>query len=87
MHTTTFRKVGGSVVMAVPPAILEILGIKAGDSGIVDIKDGQLVAKAVVQRKRRSKYNLSELLDNTDFTMTAEEREWLDSPAVGNEIL
>jgi antitoxin ChpS len=30
MHTTILRKVGGSVMLAVPPAILEILRLKAG---------------------------------------------------------
>ena len=30
MHTTNLRKVGGSVMLAVPPAILEQLQLKVG---------------------------------------------------------
>ena len=30
MHTTNLRKVGGSVMLAVPPALLDILHLRAG---------------------------------------------------------
>ena len=30
MHTTNLRKVGGSIMLAVPPAILDILHLHAG---------------------------------------------------------
>ena len=30
MHTTNLRKVGGSVMLAVPPALLDLLRIGAG---------------------------------------------------------
>lgn len=33
MHTTCLRKVGGSVMLAVPPAILEMLHLQAGARG------------------------------------------------------
>ncbi|WP_443080755.1 AbrB/MazE/SpoVT family DNA-binding domain-containing protein [Thiocapsa imhoffii] len=30
MHQTTLRKVGGSVMLAIPPAILDLLHLRAG---------------------------------------------------------
>ena len=30
MHTTNLRKVGGSVIPAVPPVVLDILDLRAG---------------------------------------------------------
>lgn len=32
MHTTNLRKVGGYIMLARPPAILDILNLHAGDS-------------------------------------------------------
>ncbi|EAM6792352.1 antitoxin [Salmonella enterica] len=86
MYSTTFRKVGGSVMMAIPPALLEALGIQPGDAGTLSVEGGNIIA-APVKRPRRSKYSLSELLDNTEYPLTASEREWIDAPAVGREIV
>ncbi|SEJ02047.1 antitoxin ChpS, partial [Nitrosomonas eutropha] len=30
MHTTNLRKVGGSIMLAVPPALLDVLHLSAG---------------------------------------------------------
>jgi antitoxin component of MazEF toxin-antitoxin module len=30
MHTTNLRKVGGSIMLAIPPAVLEILNLQSG---------------------------------------------------------
>lgn len=88
MHNSTFRKVGGSVMMAIPPALLEALNIQPGDLATVEIVEGKLVATPLTkQKRRRSKYSLSELLDNTEYPPEAEEREWIDAPAKGREIL
>ena len=88
MHNTTFRKVGGSIMMAIPPAVLEALNIQPGDTAMLDVRDGQLIAIPTVEAKRRrSKYALSELLDNTDYPLDDSEREWVDEAAKGREIL
>lgn len=83
MHTTTLRKVGGSVMMAVPPALLEQLHFTAGSVVGVELDGERLIVKPA-----RPRYTLQELLDQCDpgIAMTDEEREWLDAPAVGNEI-
>ncbi len=85
MHTTNLRKVGGSVMLAVPPAILELLHLKAGATVGVAVDDGRLV----IDPSPRLRYTMAELLAASDYSQaqTAEEREWLDSPAVGGELL
>ncbi|OAI17855.1 antitoxin [Methylomonas koyamae] len=85
MHTTNLRKVGGSVMLAVPPALLEQLHLQAGSTVCLVIDHGRLV----VELSPKPHYTLAELLANSDYSapLSEEEREWLDTPAVGNELL
>ncbi len=43
----------------------------------------------VVESRNRPKYTLQELLDQCDFSLpiSEEEREWMDAPRVGEELL
>ena len=87
MHTTHLRKVGGSVMLAVPPAILDLLHLQAGATVGVAVADGRLV----VDPKPRPRYTLAELLAEAEasgaYPLPAEEREWIDAPAVGKELI
>ncbi len=85
MHLTNLRKVGGSVMLAVPPALLDLLQLKAGTPVGLAVDRGRLVVEAAP----RPSYTLSELLANSDYdqTWSSDDREWLDAPAVGREIL
>lgn len=85
MHTTNLRKVGGSVMLVVPPVLLNLLELKAGTTVSVDVENGRLV----VEPRPRPRYTLAELLAESDYSrpLTAEEREWIDAPAVGGELL
>ena len=85
MHTTNLRKVGGSIMFAVPPAFLDQLHLQAGATVGVSVSDGRLV----IDPKPRPRYTLAELLAASDYSepQTAEEREWIDAPAVGGELL
>ena len=85
MHITNLRKVGGSVMLAVPPALLELLHLKAGASVGLAVDGGRLV----VESAPRPRYSLAELLAVSDYSdgPSPEEREWLDAPAVGKELL
>ena len=47
MHTTNLRRVGGSVMLAVPPALLDVLNLSAGTTVGVSVEDGRLVIIAV----------------------------------------
>jgi len=85
MHTTNLRKVGGSVMLAVPPAILDQLHLKAGARIGLAVDVEQLVMKP----QPRPRYTLEELLAKSDFSqpMPPEDRVWLDAPPVGRELL
>lgn len=85
MHTTNLRKVGGSIMLAVPPAILDLLRLSAGATVGLAVDGGRLV----VEPQSRPRYTLAELLAVSDYSQpqSSEEREWIDAPAVGGELL
>jgi len=85
MHTTSLRRVGGSVMLAVPPALLDVLHLAVGSKVGIAVNDGRLV----VEPQARPRYTMAELLAASDYTQprSAEEQEWLDSPAVGRELI
>jgi antitoxin ChpS len=85
MHTTHLRKVGGSVMLAVPPALLDILNLQAGATVGIAVERGRIV----VEPQRRRHYALNELLAQCDprARRAKEEREWLASKPVGGELL
>jgi len=85
MYSTNLRKVGGSVMLAVPPAILDILHLQIGATVGIAIEGERLV----MQAQNRPKYTLEELLAQCDETIeiSTEEREWLDMKPVGAELL
>ncbi|CAK0753955.1 Antitoxin PemI [Gammaproteobacteria bacterium] len=84
MHTTHLRKVGGSVMLTVPPAFLDQLRLQADAPVGLTIDHGCLV----VNPCPRPRYTLAELLAASDYSQPqpAEEREWVDAPAVGREL-
>jgi antitoxin ChpS len=85
MHTTHLRKVGGSVMLAVPPALLDVLHLAAGAKVGLVVDNGRLV----VEPAARPRYSLEELLAQCDASteISAEDREWLDARPVGDELL
>lgn len=85
MHTTNLRKVGGSVMLAVPPAFLDQLHLQAGAMVGLAVDHGRLV----VDPKPRPRYTLAELLAVSDYSQpqSVEDRQWIDAPSVGGELL
>jgi antitoxin ChpS len=85
MPTTHLRKVGGSVMLAVPPAILDMLKLQAGSAVDVNL-DGE---RLVIEPRMRPRYSLDELLAQCDPSadISDEEREWLDDKPVGRELI
>jgi antitoxin ChpS len=84
MHTTNLRKVGGSTMLAVPPAILDLLHLQAGATVDLDVEEGRLI----VRPQTKTRYTLDELLAQCDpaAPVTDEDREWIDMPPVGREL-
>ena len=85
MHTGSLRKVGGSVMLAIPPALLAILRLQPGARVGITVESGHLV----VEPRQRRRYTLDELLAQCDpkAPRTGEEREWLDSKPVSGELI
>jgi antitoxin ChpS len=85
MHTATLRKVGGSIMLALPPALLDILNLRDGAKVDLDVRSGRLV----VEPQRRPRYTLDELLAqcNPKAPRSQEEREWLADQHTGREVI
>lgn len=85
MHTTKLRKVGGSVMLALPPAILDMLRLQAGSTVGLAVTGEQLV----IEPRPRPHYTVEELLAVSDYSVPQppEEREWVDAPTVGRESI
>ena len=84
MHIATLRTVGGSVMMAIPKAILEALGLSANGKVGLSVADGRLV----VEPTPRPRYSLADLVAQCDAAAPAsnEEREWMNLEPVGDEV-
>lgn len=85
MHTTNLRKVGGSIMLAVPPAVLEILNLQPGARVSLTIRSGRLV----VESQSRPRYTLDELLAqcHPKGPRSREERQWLSGKPAGGELI
>lgn len=84
MLLTALRSVGGSVMFAVPKAILDGLGLSANDRVGLSVADGRLI----IDPHPSPHYTLAELLAQCDAAapMSGEDRQWLDLPPVGREM-
>lgn len=85
MYTTNLRKVGGSVMMAVPPALLDLLHIGAGAKVGLAVNNGRLV----VDPQPRPRYTLDDLLAQCDggAELADDDRTWLNDTPTGGELI
>jgi antitoxin ChpS len=85
MYMTTLRTVGGSVMFAIPKAILDGLGLSPNTQVDLSVSDG----KMIVSPRSRPRYTLAELLAQCDFSAPATDadREWSDDGPQGREVL
>ena len=68
-----------------PPAILDLLHLKAGATVGVAVDGDRLV----IHTLPRQRYSLAELLAASDYSQPQppEEREWVDAPSMGGELI
>ncbi|MEA3465075.1 MAG: antitoxin [Thermodesulfobacteriota bacterium] len=85
MHTTNLKKIGGSVLMVVPPVLLKALGLNAGSTVGVELDHGRLL----IDPCPKPTYRLEDLLSQCEATaeISTEDREWLDNTPIGGELL
>jgi antitoxin ChpS len=84
-HAARLRKVGGSVMLAIPKPVLAALDLAPDASVALSIKGGRLV----VDPKGRRRYSLDELLAQCrpSRRRTREDRDWINSPPTGRELI
>lgn len=85
MYIARLKKVGGSVMLAVPPAVLKTLGLSTDSEVGMTIENGCLI----IEPQKRPHYSLEELLAQCDphAEISEEDRQWIDEPAAGKELL
>jgi antitoxin ChpS len=85
MYITRLKKVGGSVMLAVPPAVLKTLALSTDSEVGMTIDNGCLI----IEPQKKPHYSLEELLVQCEphAELSEEDREWIDAPAVGKELL
>lgn len=72
-------------MLSVPPAILEQLHMQAGSAVTISLEGERLI----VESSPKPRYTLTELLAASDYSQPQpdSEREWVDSSAVGGELI
>ena len=85
MHRTNLRKVGGSVMLSVPPALLDLLDLEAGAEVGIGVEDGRLI----VEPRQRRRYTMNELLaeSRAKRVSSKQERRWVIDKRVGRELI
>ncbi|HJQ60573.1 MAG TPA: antitoxin [Vineibacter sp.] len=84
-HTAKLRRVGGSVMLAIPPALLDAVSLAAGRDVAVSVDRGRLV----IEPRSRRRYTLDELLAQSRkrTRRSAADRAWLRAASIGRELL
>lgn len=86
MATVTLRKLGGSVVMAVPKKILSLVDLKAGSQVRICVKNGCVV----MEPWAKPHYTLAELLAKSPrnaLKPSRKDRQWRGGGPVGKEAI
>lgn len=85
MYITHLRKVGGSVMLPIPPGFLNQLHLDAGASVSISVENGCLI----IEPKVAPRYTLEELIAQTDPAALAAAKADLfaTSGPVGRELL
>jgi antitoxin ChpS len=81
-HSAKLRKVGGSVMLAIPPAFLDSLALKPDAAVSLSLQSGRLV----VEPEKHKKHSLDVLLAEHVHPLD-EDAEWTTSAPAGREII
>ena len=86
MYTSNLRKVGGSVMLAVPPAILNLVQLQSGSTVSISVENGRMV----VEPESATRYSLQDLLDQCDLSAPmpeSDDNQWTASAPQGRELI
>ena len=84
-YTARLRKVGGSIMLAIPPALLAALDMRTDSQVAISMRNGKLM----VEPQARPRYGLDDLLAqcSADAGPEVSDRLWLQAPPEGREII
>ena len=85
MHTTNLRKVGGSIMLSVPPALLNLMHLKEGAKVGIAIDNNRLI----IESFKTPRYTLNELLAQCDASadFSEEDKAWVNGNSIGSELI
>ena len=85
MNKLTFRKVGGSLMIAIPAEVVKTLSLKDKQDARFTLENDRIVINPQVRRPKR--HTLAELLDSCDFSVPVsdEEKAFERARSVGRE--
>jgi antitoxin ChpS len=85
--TSKIRRQGGAAVMTIPPTLLKLLHLEVGAQLELNVVDGELIARPVVQPVRK-RYTLAQLLEGSDeiAELNAETAWAREGDPVGREL-
>jgi antitoxin ChpS len=85
LHITNLRKVGGSIMLAIPPALLDLLQLRPGAKVGTAVESDRLI----VGPQQRPRYTLDGLLAQCDpkAPRSKKDRERLRGKPVGDELI
>ena len=77
MHQANLRAVGGSVMLTIPRAFMDSLGLKAGAKVGMRLDEGRIVIEKA-KPKKKPRYTLDQLLAQCDpnAPFSEEDRQW-----------
>lgn len=84
MHITHLRKVGGSIMLAVPPAMLDMLHLNIGATVSIEAFNGRLI----IEPQQLPRYTLDGLLAQCDphAPISEDDVEWVNAKPIGREL-
>jgi antitoxin ChpS len=84
-HKARLRKVGGSVMLAIPPALLDALDLSPDEPVGLTIKGGRLV----VEPEPRRRYSLDDLIAQCDrkTRRLPDDQQWVSGERAGRELI
>ena len=84
MSAVAVRQSGGANIISLPKAIVKTLGLHVGSKLDLSLENNKIVLTPIIEE-----LSLEELLLGSPkacFSVTDEDREWIDSAPVGKEV-
>lgn len=85
MHSAKLRTVGGSTMVAIPPAVLDALNLAAKSEVSIAVEGDKLVIRPKIRCKPRLSYTERMAMCDPNAPISPQEQEWIDAPRMGRE--